>query len=707
MVSEDESDEPAEAEGSGAVKPVHYSAPKLNPPERFDFSEPAGWTRWSNRWRRYREASGLDTRPEKEQINTFIYTLGEQAEDILLSRGIEEKDYASVLDAFNNYFGVRRNLVAERAKFNKMTQGNDSMDVFIHKLYRQAENCEYQGLREELIRDRLVVGVTDDKLSEKLQADADLTLDDAVTIARRFESAIQAQSVVRAQNAAVDVHANRLVSRKHSQNAFRNPPTANHSNNPKTNNPRPSNPNTSVQRRPDSASNNRTPSTNSCRRCGKAPSHAREACPASKSSCSLCGKKGHWRAVCFSGPQVTEVEIFTGEVNNHTLDKPWTAMLDVVINGNSSKTKFKLDSGAAATVCSPNCITSPLQPNINKLRGPGNILIPCIGQVDALLYYGDKYVSETVYVVEGQQVNLLSKNACQHLDLLTCNVNDVYSLDNVVDSTNVVGSDNIVNFDNVCNSQIFTGLGTVKSECEIKLFDDAKPYSIFVPRSVPIPLLEKTKLELERMKELGVIAEAKQPTEWCAPMVVVPKKDTVRICTDFTQLNKYVKREVFPMATVEDSLSKLNGGRIFSKLDANSGFWQIPMSESSQHLTTFLTPFGRFYYKKLPFGLSSAPEIFCREMTKILEGIAGVVVHMDDILVIGSDEREHNSRLTQVLRRIQDAGLTLNRSKCAFKQTSVEYLGHRIDSEGIHAGERISALLDFPTPTCAEIYEAF
>lgn len=175
-MADDEEEEETE-EGSVAPTVVRDLAPKLNTPDRFDFSDPGGWTRWRSRWRRFREASGLDTGPEKKQINTLIYTLGEQAEDIVLSRGIEETDYESVIDAFDNYFGVRRNLVAERAKFNKITQGNDSMDVFIHNSYRQAEYCDYQALREELIQDRLVVGIAEDKLSEKLQTEADLTLD--------------------------------------------------------------------------------------------------------------------------------------------------------------------------------------------------------------------------------------------------------------------------------------------------------------------------------------------------------------------------------------------------------------------------------------------------------------------------------------------------------------------------------------------------
>ena len=174
-----------------------YRPPRLSALECFEFSNPRQWNRWSSRWRRYRDASGLKKIPEKDQINTLIYTLGEQVEDVALSRGIREDPHNNVLAAFDGYFGLRRNTIVERAKFNRMRQGVDSMDLFINRLYRQAKYCDYKDLREELIRDQLVVGVRDDDLLEKLQAISDFTLDQASTALRRYEAVKQAQAVVR------------------------------------------------------------------------------------------------------------------------------------------------------------------------------------------------------------------------------------------------------------------------------------------------------------------------------------------------------------------------------------------------------------------------------------------------------------------------------------------------------------------------------
>ena len=145
------------------------------------------------------------------------------------------------------------------------------------------------------------------------------------------------------------------------------------------------------------------------------------------------------------------------------------------------------------------------------------------------------------------------------------------------------------------------------------------------------------------MEKLGVIAKVQQPTDWCAGMVIVPKPNgTIRICVDFTKLNASVCRERHILPSVEETLVQLGDAKVFSKLDANSGFWQLKLASESALLTTFITPFGRYCFKRLPFGISSAPEVFQRRMSEILNGIEGVVCMMDDVLVFGEDKEEHN-----------------------------------------------------------------
>ena len=194
----------------------------------------------------------------------------------------------------------------------------------------------------------------------------------------------------------------------------------------------------------------------------------------------------------------------------------------------------------------------------------------------------------------------------------------------------------------------------MKGAYQIKIKNDAKPFALSTPRRVAIPLLKAVEKELKRMEELGVIKKVEEPTEWCAGMVVVPKANgKVRICVDLTNLNKSVKWERHPLPAVYQALAQLSGAQVFSTLDANSGFWQIPLDSQSAKLTTFITPFGRFCFHRLPFGITSAPEHFQRRMFRMLEGIPGVLCMMDDVLVHGRTQEEHDERLTLVLSRLQ------------------------------------------------------
>ncbi len=147
------------------------------------------------------------------------------------------------------------------------------------------------------------------------------------------------------------------------------------------------------------------------------------------------------------------------------------------------------------------------------------------------------------------------------------------------------------------------------------------------------------------METLGVIAKVSVPTPWCAGMVPIPKESgSIRICVDLKALNENVLRETHPLPNVDD-LAQLSGATCFSKLDANSGFWEIPLASESRLLTTFITPFGTFCFNKLPFGISSAPEHFQKRMNVVLEGLQGVVCLTDDVLVHGKTPEDHDTHL--------------------------------------------------------------
>ncbi|UYV75790.1 hypothetical protein LAZ67_13001367 [Cordylochernes scorpioides] len=236
--------------------------------------------------------------------------------------------------------------------------------------------------------------------------------------------------------------------------------------------------------------------------------------------------------------------------------------------------------------------------------------------------------------------------------------------------------------------ELFSGLGKLNEPYKIELNDQAQPYAIHTPRRILFPLMNKTKQKLKEMDQQGVIEKVDNATDWFSPMVIEPKKNNeIRICVDLTKLNEKIKRERDQMPILEETLSQLSNGKVFSKLDANSGFWQIPLDDKSKDFTTFLTPFGRYRFCRLPFGITSAPEHFQKRMSEVLGDIEGSMCHLDDIIVWGSNQQEHDGRLKQVLSKLKETGLTLNNEKCVLSSPKFKFLGHQIGSEGLKPDE--------------------
>ena len=174
-------------------------------------------------------------------------------------------------------------------------------------------------------------------------------------------------------------------------------------------------------------------------------------------------------------------------------------------------------------------------------------------------------MTENIFVKRGQNHNLLSKWACQQLKLLKPS-EVVYNIEDTPDFR--------TEFPN-----LFKGLGCLETPYRISLLPDAVPVCLYTASMVAHPLLEKVEETLNTMKEQEVV---KEPTSWCSGMVCVPKANgKVQICVDLTLLNKAVQREIHPMATVDENLAKVKGSQVFSKLGANSSFWQIPLDTQS------------------------------------------------------------------------------------------------------------------------------
>lgn len=208
------------------------------------------------------------------------------------------------------------------------------------------------------------------------------------------------------------------------------------------------------------------------------------------------------------------------------------------------------------------------------------------------------------------------------------------------------------------------------------------------------------KEELEKMESSGVIERVTQPTDWCAPMVPVIKPNgQICICVDLKRLNENIKRERFMLPTTDKILTKLTGVKVFTSLDAATGFWQIPLHTESSQITTFIMLFARYCFKRLPFGISIAPDIFQRKMQKLLYGLEGVQVYMDDVIIYGASIQEHDARLKRTMETMEFAGLRLNKDKCKIRQSELHFLGQVVDENGVRADpEKVKAIAELKAP---------
>jgi hypothetical protein len=237
----------------------------------------------------------------------------------------------------------------------------------------------------------------------------------------------------------------------------------------------------------------------------------------------------------------------------------------------------------------------------------------------------------------------------------------------------------------------------------LTLRDGAVPRT-FPARKIPLALEEEVREELERMVNEGVIVRENEPTDWCSPLLVRRKPNgKLRVCMDPRYLNSFLKRATYALPEVECVFPRFRGAKFFSKMDMTAGFWQVLLDDISSKMCTFSTPFGRYRYLRLPFGISPAPELFHRIVGDVVRDLPGVMHFVDDVLVWGMTQEEHDERLATVLKRFAEVGFSFNPQKCEFSKREVMFLGHLVNGQTVRPNpDKVAVVQKFPTPTCVE-----
>ncbi|XP_024891008.1 uncharacterized protein K02A2.6-like [Temnothorax curvispinosus] len=303
--------------------------------------------------------------------------------------------------------------------------------------------------------------------------------------------------------------------------------------------------------------------------------------------------------------------------------------------------QFKLDTGSDV-----NCIPIGLIKRLNiPIDSSGSFTVTDYNS-NAIKVYGEASIAcidpdrksshvASFLVVDNKCEPLLGLESCISFNLIQ-RLNAVNALYNLPSDVETFVQE---------NKDIFEGLGRFPGTCSIILKDGATP-SLHYKKRVPLSLIDRLKAQLSSMTEQGIISAVDYPTDWVNNMQIVEKPDgSLRICLDPKPLNMCIKREHFLIPTAEDIVSQLSGKHIFTVLDLSNGFWQMELDRKSSDLTTFMTPFGRFRWNRVPFGLNSAPEMFQKKMIQIFGDIPGVKIYFDDIAISGSDLVEHDCTL--------------------------------------------------------------
>ncbi|GFV16547.1 hypothetical protein TNCV_4417361 [Trichonephila clavipes] len=247
---------------------------------------------------------------------------------------------------------------------------------------------------------------------------------------------------------------------------------------------------------------------------------------------------------------------------------------------------------------------------------------------------------------------------------------------------------------------VFTGVGEFPNEpYHITLKDNAVPV-IHPPRCVPLALQPKSKSTLDRLEKEGTVSKVNKPTDWVCKVVEKPNGN-LRLCLDPRDLNKVIKREHYQIPCTDDIISRLEGKKIFSVVDLKDGFWHVPLDVVSSEICKLNTPFGRYKFNKILFGIVSAPEVFQKRNQKLFRDIERVEIYFDDISLLQDVMRihSHDTIMSRVLERAKFLNIQFNPDKLQYRVSEVKYVGQIISKSGIKSDPiHIKAIAEMPTP---------
>ena len=617
------------------------------------------------------------------QVALLLNTLGDDALKVyngfVFTTTEDKRTTAEVIAKIDEFAIGEINETFERFKFNKRSQREgETFESFLTSIRTLVKTCNYcNTCVDSILRDRILLGVQDPTTQQLLLKERKLTLNKCIDICKAAEDAVIQGHAFRDNTESV---VNRMSVKSQSDHSKR-------------------------------------PYYKTCLFCAKQHEFKKELCPAYGKTCTACKGQNHFASSARCQSKVNFVtcehtESGTSETagqNDSNDNLPtgfWLGCLrDDVKSGNKriyakmlvgdTHVDFQLDSGAETnTICESYVPKHTLvKPTSRKLLTWNGGKVSPVGEatIDVVNPKTGKTHSVYFVVVPDTLSCLFGLETVQALHLMSVN-KDVFNISSV--SEQQLESKYPSVFDGT--------LGKLPGSVTLRLCENSVPKQL-PARNIPYAIKDEVKSEIDRLVKFGVLTPVNEPTEWVSQMAVARKKSgAIRICVDPAPLNTALRREHYKLPTLDDVLDKFSEARVFSKFDVENAYWHLELDETSSLLTTMITPWGRFRWLRLPFGLSVSGEIFQRRLTEALSGLDGVAPIADDIAVVGKDDSNHDVQLDSLLKCCEEHGIRLNRrpDKRKIKCKEMAFHGHVFTTDGLKPdASKIEALRDMPAPT--------
>ena len=625
--------------------------------ENFDVhGEPGSWKRWLQRLKNLFVAADIED--DKRQRALLLHYGGSQLYDIYETLPDTGDDFETLSEHLTNYFEPKKNVEFEIYKFRQCKQNiGETIDQFQTRLRKLALNCEFTD-RDKEIKSQIIQCCVSQRLRRKALRTSSMSLTELIAEARSLEiSEIQ----------ATGIEGNNIAETSQS--------------------------NVNEVSKPVNKKSNRD---KHCFKCGGEYPHYKEECPARHRKCNKCRRYGHFEKMCnprskthgrnsnsvHSRSTVREVdevvsessdEEYTFAVNGRGCNKS-RPELNVKINGKVCN--MLIDSGSTVNIINSEVakrLDVKLFPcNRNLFAFNASQPLPVVGKFSAKIVYKGKFCKSDFVVVQGKGRSIIGYSSAVELGVLQF----IYNVDSSV-------SESIYQQYPI----LFSGKTGKMKDTAVKLhIDDSVNPVNQTHRRVPFHHRENVAKQLDHLLSEDIIEKSTGPTPWINPVVIVPKPKQpggIRLCVDMRQANKAISRERHIMPTLDDIIYDLNGATIFSKVDLKEGYHQLELDVNSRYITTFSTHLGLFRYKRLSFGINAAAEKFQEVISTAIGDISNTKNISDDIIVYGKNVQEHDQALHKLLKRLSDLNLTLNKKKCQFYTSSIEYYGWRFSAKGM------------------------